>query len=136
MTADETDINVKVKGAGIKKKLLSFDFIFGLMLMRIIMPETKVLTKQLQEDELNILDALKLLDATVENVKEIRNDETAMNAQLNAMVAFAERQEIDPMSEYQRHHKLRRPTRRTDENPNSSCVVVSRILPEGNVLGP
>ena len=71
VTADETAMKVKVKGAGIKKKLLSFDFIFGLMFMRIIMTKTKLLTKQLQEEELNVLEALKLIDATVENVKEI-----------------------------------------------------------------
>ena len=72
VNADEVDMKIKVKGAGIKLKLLSFDFIFGLMFMRIIM--TKVLTKQLQEEELNILDALKLIDATVENLAEIRKD--------------------------------------------------------------
>ena len=123
VNADEVDMKIKVKGAGIKKKLLSFDFIFGLMFMRIIMTKTKVLTKQLQEEELNILDALKLIDATVENLAEIRKDETAMNAQLDAMVAFAEQQDTDPMSEYRRHHKARHPPRRIDENPATTAVL-------------
>lgn len=38
------------------------------------MRKTKILTKQLQEEELNILDALKLIDATVENLREIRSE--------------------------------------------------------------
>ena len=35
-----------------------------------------------EKEELNILDALKLIDATVENLAGFRKDETAMNAQL------------------------------------------------------
>ena len=67
-------MKVKAKGNGIKKKLLSFNFLFALMFMRFIMRKTKILTKQLQEEELNILDALKLIDATVENLREIRSE--------------------------------------------------------------
>ena len=46
------------------KKLSTFDILFALMFMQIIMTKTKILTKQLQE-ELNIVGALTIIDATV-----------------------------------------------------------------------
>lgn len=72
VNADEVDMKIKVKGDGIRKNLLSFDFIYGFMFMRIILRKKKLLTQQLQEEELNILDAFKLIDATVENLSVIR----------------------------------------------------------------
>lgn len=56
ISADGVEPKVKAKGNGIKKKLLSFDFLFGLMFMRLIVRKTKILTKQLPKEELNILD--------------------------------------------------------------------------------
>ena len=66
ITAENVDPKVKANGNGLKKKLATFDFLFALMFMRIIMTKTKVLTKQLQEEELNIVDALTIIDATVD----------------------------------------------------------------------
>ena len=40
---DSTEMKVKVKGKGIKKKCQSFDFLFALMFMRLIMKKTKIL---------------------------------------------------------------------------------------------
>ena len=51
ITAENVDPKVKAKGNGLKKKLATFDFLFALMFMRIIMTKTKILTKQLQEEE-------------------------------------------------------------------------------------
>ena len=79
ITAKNVDPKVKEKGNGLKKKLATFDFLFTLMFMRIIMTKTKILTKQLQEEELNIVDALTIIDATVEN---------GLNAEIESMGAF------------------------------------------------
>lgn len=100
-------MKVKAKGNGIKKKVLSFDFLFALMFIRLIMRKTKILTEQLQDEELNILDALKSIDTTLENLREIRRDETATNAELDAIVQFENKMGIDSMAQYQGHHRPR-----------------------------
>ncbi len=46
-----------------------------------------------------------------------------MNVQLDSMVAFAEKQEIDPISEYQRHYRVRSPPIRIDENLATTAVL-------------
>ncbi len=74
--------------------------------MRIIMSKTKIRTKQLQQEELNIIDSLGLIDATIQNSKQIRKN-SAMKAELASMKSFAEKEGMDAMAQYQRHHQNR-----------------------------
>ncbi|XP_046859020.1 zinc finger MYM-type protein 1-like [Xenia sp. Carnegie-2017] len=115
INARDVESKVKAKGDGIKKKFFSFDFLFALMFMRIIMTKTKILTKQLQQEELNIVDALNLIDATVKNLRQIRSDENGLDSEIEAMVAFGTKVGIDVMAEYTRHHRSRKPPKRINE---------------------
>ena len=124
VTADGVEPKVKAKGNGIKTKLLSFDFLFGLMFVRLIMKKTKVLTKQLQEEELNILDALLLIDATMENLKNVRGEDRAMDTELDAIVEFGNNMGIDSIAQYQLHHRPRRLPRRIDDHPEASTQLL------------
>ena len=65
ISAENVDPKVKAKGNELKTKLATFDFLFALMFVRIIMTNTKILTKKLQEEELNIVYALTIIDTTV-----------------------------------------------------------------------
>ena len=87
------------------------------------MTKTKILTKQLQEEELNIVQALAIIDATVENLKFIRNDEKGLNAEIESMVAFGSKVEIDALAEYIRHHRTRRPPTSIDDNPDQTAEI-------------
>ncbi|XP_028410508.1 uncharacterized protein LOC114533208 [Dendronephthya gigantea] len=124
VTADGVEPKVKAKGNGIKTKLLSFDFLFALMFMRLIMKKTKVITKQLQEEELNILDALLLIDSTVENMKKMRSEDRAIDAELDAIVEFGNKMGIDSIAQYQLHHRPRRPPRRIDDHPEAYAQLL------------
>ena len=140
---DSTEIKVKVKGNGIKKKCQSFDFLFALVFMRLIMKKTKILTMQLQAEELNILDAMKLIEATVENLKKIRIDNKAMDAELDAINECAKQHGIDSAAEFSRKHRLRLQPRKIDNGPETSteftfnsfyrtemCVVLDSLITE------
>ena len=87
------------------------------------MTKTKILTKQLQEEELNIVEALTIIDATVENLKFMRNDEKGLNAEIESMVAFGSKVEIDALAEYIRHHRTRRPPASIDDNPDQTAEI-------------
>ena len=54
--------------------------------MRVIMKKTNVLTVAMQKCELNILDALSLIDATVTFLKRIRKSESEINNQVDTSV--------------------------------------------------
>ncbi len=123
ISGDNVEGKVKAKAAGIKTKLLSFDFVFALMFMRLVMKKTKIVTKQLQEEELNILAALNLIDCTIQNLKSIRSDTSAMDAELDVIVEFGNKVNIDAIGQYQLHHRPRRPPRQIDEHPEASMQM-------------
>ena len=114
ITAKNVDPKVKAKGNGLKNKLATIDFLFAFVFMRIIMTKTKILTKQLQEEELNIVDALTIIDASVEN---------GLNAEIESMGAFGSKVEMDALAEYTRHHRTRRPPTRIDDNPDQTAEI-------------
>ncbi len=89
------------------------------MLMRIIMSKTEILTKKSQEDELNTTNTLGLINASVQHLKQIRIDDYAVNAEFDAMKSFAEKEGIDAIAQYQRHHQ----PQRVDENPQTASVL-------------
>ena len=62
---------------------------FALMFMRLIMKMTKILTIEMQKEELNILDALTSIEETVASLETIRRNKSEMNNQVKASVQFA-----------------------------------------------
>ena len=50
----------RTEAASLRKKMAKFEFVFAKMFMRLIMRKTKILTVQIQNPELNILDGLVL----------------------------------------------------------------------------
>ena len=60
----------RTKAASLRKKMAKFEFVFAKMFMRLIMRNTKIMTVQIQNPELNILDGLVLIDHTVTSLKE------------------------------------------------------------------
>ena len=53
----DNDALARTKAASLRKKMAKFEFVFAMMFMRLIMRKTKILTVQMQNQELNILDS-------------------------------------------------------------------------------
>ena len=77
------------------------------------------MTKQLQIVDINIVDTLEAVKATIATLRHLRNDEDNLNKQIDAAIIFAGRLGIDAVEEYQRHHRPRRQPRRIDEQPET-----------------
>ena len=90
--------------------------------MWVIMKMTKILTVQMQKPELNILDALSLIDGTVKSLERIRNSESEMNDQVRASVQFAKSFGLDPEQEFMQK-RTRKTNSRIDENPQTTAVI-------------
>ena len=78
----KSDTNTQDQAKALLKKMKQYDFIFSLGIMRFIMRHCKVLVVQLQQEGLNLLDALSLV-STTKALERIRN-ETDVNNQVKA----------------------------------------------------
>ncbi len=87
-----------------------------------IMNKTQRLAEVLQSEDLNISDAMTIMDATLEALNSINCKSDEINAEIDAAIAFASSKGLDPTSDFQRHHCRRRPPLRIDENPGSSVA--------------
>ena len=113
----------RTKAASLRKKMAKFEFVFAKMFMRLIMRKTKILTVQIQNPELNILDGLVLIDHTVTSLERIRSTESELNDQIDASVKFAETLGSNPADEFAKK-SARRISRRLDNNPKTSAVIL------------
>lgn len=52
-----------------------------------------------------------------------KGDEKELNAEIESMVAFGSKVEIDVLAEYTRHHRTRRPPTRIDDNPDQTAEI-------------
>ena len=112
----------RTKAASLRKKMAKFEFLFAKMFMRLIMRKTKILTVQIQNTELNILDGLVLIDHTVTSLERIRSTESELNNQIDASVKFAETLGSNPADEFAKKSG-RRISRRLEDNPKTSAVI-------------
>ena len=65
-------------------KLLRVDFVVSLMFMRLVLWKTKVLTEVLQGENLNIIDALNTIKATITSLEVIRGVDVGIRNQIEA----------------------------------------------------
>ncbi|CAI6362390.1 unnamed protein product [Macrosiphum euphorbiae] len=91
--------------------------------MKNLMYKTKILTEKLEATELNILDALMLIDYSLSSLNEMNSDDTAMNNLVSSAIKFSEQLGIDPVSDFNRHHRKRLLSKRIDQNPNTQCSI-------------
>lgn len=78
------------------------------------MRHCKVLVVQLQQEGLNLLDALSLVSGTAKTLEGIRY-ETDVDNQVIAAVAMARQVGCDPEKEFNKHHRRRVPPIRLDD---------------------
>jgi hypothetical protein len=99
---DGIDSSAQTRAASLHGKVLRFNFMFALMFMHLIMKITKILTIQMQKEELNILDALMAIEETVASLGTIRRNESETNNQVKASVEFAKSFDQDPEEDFRR----------------------------------
>ena len=76
-----------------------------IMFMKSVMIKTKILTKQVHSDNINIVDTLESAEVTISTLCHLRDDEQNLNNLITAAVEFSERHGVDANGEYQRQHR-------------------------------
>jgi D-ribose pyranose/furanose isomerase RbsD len=122
-TSSESDSNTKSSATNLHDKMESADFVISIMFMKNIMTKTKQMTEALQAENLNIVDAMAIITATVESLKRINENEKAMDDEIQAGIVFAKKLGGNPEAEFSRKHRVRRPPRRIDDNPNTQTEL-------------
>ncbi|CAB3979717.1 zinc finger MYM-type 1-like [Paramuricea clavata] len=107
--------------SGLRSKLLRFDCIVSIMFTKNIMYKTKRMTATLQSEDLNVIDAITIVQSTVNNLQNVNDNIDGMNKEIQAAASFAEKHGVDVGSDFLRYHRQRKPSRRIDDNPNTTA---------------
>ena len=124
---DSDDNKTKAKAENLLARVRSFQFILMVMFMKNVMIKTKILTKQVQSVNINIVDTLESAKPT-STLHYLRDDKQNVNNLITAAVKLFERHGVDANDEYRRHHRHGRPTRRVDERPETAKNLIRKDL--------
>ena len=122
------DGDSKTKAFGLLTKIKTFDFIFMIMFMKNVMYKMKLMIDILQTEELDVGGALLAMVETKECLEHIRNDESAIDDEIQAACLFAESFDVDAKSEFRRIHHKRIPPRRLDDAPETSTDLTMTVF--------
>ena len=111
------DANTSTQAVNLVWKIQAVDFVTSVMFMKNIMHRMHQMTELLQAEELNIIDAMTVIESTVDLLKRIKDDEDTMNKEMDAGIEFLQKLGVaDPMEEYRRKYRMRRVSVRLDED--------------------
>ena len=121
------DRETKAKASGLYNAMVNIDFISGLMFLKNIMYKTKVLSDYLQGESINIAGALVAINSTNHVLRRIRAGEAEINVEIEAAVAVAMNYGTEPLADFARLHRMRRPPRRFDDHPETASPLLNSI---------
>ena len=106
--------------------------------MKNIMWKTKILTEHLQEEKLNIIDALTAIKGSISSLQRMYSSDDEFDNLIQAAVILAKRMGVDPEREYERFHRPIRPPRRIEDNQETASHLTFQVFYRSqlrNVLG-
>ncbi|XP_029342231.1 zinc finger MYM-type protein 1-like [Acyrthosiphon pisum] len=104
-TKSTIDKKTRIQALGLEKKCLSIDFIICMYFMNHIMYQMKILTETLETKDLNIVDALILIDSSIKSLTETRNNSTLINELIASAKSFCLKLDIDFDGDFNQHHR-------------------------------
>lgn len=110
------DSKTKAKALGLQKRVVSFDFIVSLMFMKNILAKMRLVTEALESVELNVIDAITVINTAVVSLQIINNDHKGIDDLIDAAKIFSANLNIDFDNEFRIHHRRRLAPVRFDSN--------------------
>lgn len=104
------------------KQILTFYFVVSLDFMKNIMYKMKILTESFEAKDLNVIDALMLLNSSTDIFNDINDDKHAMDNLVESAIKYALQLGIDPKSDFNRIHRRRLLPKKLDSDPNSQTT--------------
>ena len=94
------------------------------MLLKNIMLKAKMLSDYLQGETIDTAGALVALSTTNDVLKRMPADDNEINNEIEAAVLVARNLGMEPDADFRRLHRLRRPSRRLDDNPATATSML------------
>ena len=114
------DLETRQQSNSIGKNIRTFNFFTYLIFMKNLMAMTNSITTQFQAEKLDLISAAELLTQTVKLLETERSNENNLN---NLIVISEKKSKIhgaDPETEFSRKHRIRKPPKRFDDNPQNT----------------
>lgn len=123
------DRNTKSQSLALFKKIIStFDFIVSIMFMKNELCELKALTEKLEAKELNIIDASNLIEGTIKSLENINKDSDGLDTIIDAALIFSKRIDLDPVADFNKHHRKRSISKRVDSYPRTQSDFLLKLF--------
>ncbi|CAM4949812.1 unnamed protein product [Rotaria socialis] len=107
----------------INTNLTTFNFITYLVFMKNLMAMTNSITTQFQAEQLDLIAAREILIETVRLLETERSNEFNLNNLLIIGEKISTKYDIDPDVEFNRKHRVKRPPKRFDDNPQTTHIL-------------
>ena len=103
--------------------------LIGLMFMKDVMHRMHQMTKTSQSPELNIIDAMAIIQSTIELLKKIRDDHDTMNQEINAGITFLRKVgNDDSEEELHRKHRMRKAPIRFNLSQETTAKAILHLF--------
>ena len=122
------DGETRTKSANLLNSVRNIDFICGIMLLKNVMFKTKMLSDYLQGETVDVAGALVAISSTDGVLKSMRVNDNEINDEIEAAIIVARNLGTEPLADFSRLHRLRRPSRRLDDNPLTATPVLNDIM--------
>ncbi|CAF4027517.1 unnamed protein product [Adineta steineri] len=113
------DLETRQQSNSINKNIRTFNFFTYLIFMKNLMSMTNSITTQFQAEKLDLISAAELLAQTVKLLETERSNEI----NLNNLILISEKKSktygVDPEIEFSRKHRIKKPPKRLDDNPQN-----------------
>lgn len=91
--------------------------------MNHIMYQMKVLTEQLETENLNIIDTVLLIESCIKSLKEINEDESQINNIKTSAEIFAKKLDVDSNADFNRFHRQRNLPKKIDCISSTQAIL-------------
>ncbi len=124
---ETADGGTKTKAAGLINAIVNIDFIWGIMLLKNVMYKTKSLADYLQGETVDISSALIAIESTHNCPQRMRMADKEIDDQVLAAIEVVKSIGADPIADFSRLHRIRRPSRRLDDQPETTAVELTNV---------
>ena len=109
---------VASEASGLKHQMLKFEFLVRLLVLKDLLSKCRTISDYLQKEDIDIVTALQVVDATITTLKSMRSEETFKKF-FNEASKLAEEMEIEITES-----RPRKVSRRLDDNHKNEHVMV------------
>ena len=118
----ECDREARMTAANLLKEIHSLEFYLSLLFMKNVIYKMKLISLEVQEIQQDVIASLSAICETRDAMIQMRNDETGTDGIISAAIQKCESTGLDPVYEYSKKHRLRRPPKRIDDCNETSGI--------------